>query len=179
MKAILFILSGLPASGKSTLSALIVKEFVAAYLRIDTIEQGLRDLCNFEVQGEGYRLAYRLASDNLRLGKNVVADSCNPINITRKEWEEVAKENDCIFINVEILCSNKEEHRKRVETRKSGVKGLKLPNWNEVESREYHTWERERIIVDTSNKSIDESFGELKEKIKQKLETEYPLLSVD
>jgi len=171
MNPILFIFSGLPGIGKSTLSKLIAKEFSAAYLRIDTVEQGLRDLCNYKVQGEGYRLAYRIAGDNLKLGQNVVSDSCNPINLTRKEWEDVAKEHDCIFINIEILCSNKEEHRKRVETRKNEVKGLKLPTWKEVESREYDSWDCERIIIDTANKSINESFGELKKKIKQYLDT--------
>ncbi len=48
MKPTLFILSGLPAAGKSTLSKLISQEYGAVYLRIDTIEQGLRDLCRFE-----------------------------------------------------------------------------------------------------------------------------------
>ena len=169
MKPILFILSGLPASGKSTLSKLIVKEYGAVYLRIDTIEQGLRDLCDFEVQGEGYRLSYRIAGDNLKLGQNVVSDSCNPVNLTRKEWEKVTKENDSIFINIEVLCSDKEEHRKRLETRNSEVKGLKLPVWEDIENREYHSWESERITIDTSNKSIKESFKELKEKVKQYL----------
>ena len=85
----MFILSGLPASGKTTLSKLLAKEYCAIYLKIDTIEQGLRDLCNFDVQGEGYRLAYRLANDNLILGNDVVSDSCNPIELARKEWENV------------------------------------------------------------------------------------------
>jgi predicted kinase len=170
MKPILFILSGLPASGKSALSKLIVQEYDAVYLRLDTIEQGLRDLCNFEVQGEGYRLSYRIAGNNLKLGQNVVSDSCNPINLTREEWENVAKENDSIFINIEVLCSNKEEHKKRIETRKSDIKGLKLPTWKDVENRKYHFWETERVIIDTANKSIKESFEELKEKIKRYLE---------
>jgi len=165
MKPILFIFSGLPASGKSTLAKLIAKVYNAVYLRIDTVEQGLRDLCRFDVQGEGYRLSYRIASDNLRLGQNVVADSCNPVSLTRKEWENVAKENNCAFINIEILCSNKEEHRKRVETRKSEVQGLKLPTWEEVENREFHPWECDRIVIDTANKSVKESFDELKEKM--------------
>ena len=78
-KAILFIFSGLPAAGKSTLARFLVKEFGAVYLRIDTIEQGLKDLCRINVEGEGYRLAYRMATDNLQLGNNVVADCCNPI----------------------------------------------------------------------------------------------------
>lgn len=85
MKPILFILSGLPASGKSSLAKLVAKEYNALYLRIDTIEQALRDLCDFNVQGEGYRLSYRIAADNLQLGNHIVADSCNPINLTRRE----------------------------------------------------------------------------------------------
>ena len=94
MKSILFILPGLPASGKSTLAKLIAEEYHAVYVRIDTIEQGLRDLCNFEVQGEGYWLAYRIADDNLKLGRHVVSDSCNPTKLTRREWEEVAVQNN-------------------------------------------------------------------------------------
>lgn len=74
----LYIFSGLPATGKSTLAELLARRLGAAYVRIDTIEQALRDLCSVDVQGEGYRLAYRVAADNLRLGISVVADSCNP-----------------------------------------------------------------------------------------------------
>jgi predicted kinase len=165
MKPILFIFSGLPASGKSTLAKLLAKEFAAVYLRIDTVEQALRDLCNIDVQGEGYRLSYRIASDNLQLEKNVVADSCNPINLTRREWEKVAEENHCIFVNIEVFCSDKKEHKSRVETRKSEIKNLKLPTWQEVENREYHAWESEKITIDTAKKSVESSFEELKEKI--------------
>ena len=174
---VLFIFSGLPASGKSTLAKLIAKEYNAVYLRIDTVEQGLRDLCNWEVQGEGYELSYRIASDNLGLGQNVVSDSCNPVNFTRQEWERVAKENNSSFINIDVWCSNKEEHRKRIETRKSDVKDLTLPDWKNVENREYHSWEKERIIIDTANKSVKESLEELHEKIKQHLETECMIIT--
>ena len=81
----LYIFSGLPGSGKTTLAQLVTQRLHGAYLRIDTIEQGLRDLCTVDVQGEGYRLAYRIAADNLRLGVSVVADSCNPTELTRRE----------------------------------------------------------------------------------------------
>ena len=162
---ILFILSGLPASGKSTLSKLIAQEYNAFYLRIDTIEQGLRDLCNFDVQGEGYRLSYKIAADNLQLGHNVVADSCNPITLTRKEWENVATQNNSRFVNIEVICSDKEEHRKRVETRKNDIQGLKLPTWEDIKNREYHLWESKKITIDTANKSVEDSFEELKRKI--------------
>lgn len=100
MKPILFILSGLRGSGKSTLSQFIAKEYNTLYLRIDTVEQGLRELCNFN-EDEGYKLSYRIASDNLKLGINVVADSCNPITLTRREWETIAEINNAIFIKIE------------------------------------------------------------------------------
>lgn len=66
-KAILSIFSGLSAVGKSTLAMSVVKHFGAVYLCIDIIEQGLKDLCRINVEGEGYRLAYRMAVNNLQL----------------------------------------------------------------------------------------------------------------
>jgi predicted kinase len=88
--ATLYIFSGLPGTGKTTLSQLFARRIGAAHLRIDTIEQALRELCSIDVQGEGYRLADRVASDILKAGVDVVADSCNPIELTRREWEEAA-----------------------------------------------------------------------------------------
>ncbi|MGQ7249803.1 AAA family ATPase [Halomonas sp. V046] len=46
---VLYIFSGLPASGKSTLAKQLAAETRSSYLRIDTVEQGLRDLCKFKV----------------------------------------------------------------------------------------------------------------------------------
>ena len=162
---ILYIFSGLPGSGKSTLSQLVAPKLKAIYLRIDTIEQGLRDLCSFDVQGEGYCLAYRIALDNLRLGVSVVADSCNPIERTRREWEQVAHDARADYINIEIICSDPGEHRLRVEERVADVSGLRLPTWSEIENREYHDWTVDRVIVDTAGKSETECANDLFSKL--------------
>ena len=153
MTATLFIFAGLPGSGKSTLARQLAQARAAAYLRIDTIEQALRDLCDCQVQGEGYRLAYRVAADNLRIGRSVVADSCNPIELTRREWQQVAIDAGARWINIEVVCSDPIEHRRRVETRTVDVAGLALPTWEDVVQREYHAWTADRIVVDTAAQS--------------------------
>ena len=157
----LYIFSGLPGSGKSTLGQLLATHVGATYLRIDSIEQALRDLCSIDVQGEGYRLAYRGAADNLRLGISVVADSCNPIELTRREWERVAVGTGARYVNIEVVCSDRREHRKRVETRLGTVPGLPLPTWREVVEREYHGWTVDRVVVDTFGRSERECVDEL------------------
>jgi predicted kinase len=157
----LYIFAGLPGSGKSTLSKRLSARLGAVYLRIDTIEQALRDLCAFDVQGEGYRLAYRVARDNLLIGASVVADSCNPIELTRREWEQVARDSGTRFVNIEVVCSDAREHRRRAETRVSEVSGLEQPTWDEIDTREYDAWTVDRIVVDTAGKSIDECEAEL------------------
>jgi predicted kinase len=161
----LYIFSGLPGSGKTTVSQVLARHCGATHLRIDTIEQALRDLCSFDVQGEGYRLAYRLALDNLRLGNSVVADSCNPIDLTRREWEEVAAGAGAPYVNIEVVCSDSQEHRRRVESRRSTVPGLKLPTWDEVTRREYDRWTVDRVIVDTFNRSEEECLRDLLAKV--------------
>jgi len=161
----LYIFSGLPGSGKSTLAHLLARHVGAAYLRIDTIEQTLRQLCAIEVQGEGYLLAYRVAADNLRLGTSVVADSCNPIELTRREWERVAGETGAQYVNIEVVCSDRREHRRRVETRPSTVAGLTLPTWRDVVEREYDGWTVDRVVLDTCGRSERESLAELLAKL--------------
>jgi predicted kinase len=48
MKPTLFIFSGLPGSGKTTLSKRLAKAKNAVYLRIDTVEQAMKDF-SFDV----------------------------------------------------------------------------------------------------------------------------------
>ncbi|CAK1692007.1 MULTISPECIES: AAA family ATPase [Vibrio] len=161
----LYIFSGLPASGKSTLAKLLASRTGAMYVRIDTFEQGLRDLCSFKVEGEGYRLSYRIIRDNLALGISSISDSCNPIELTRHEWQDVAKSTGANFVNIEVVCSDLTEHEHRVKTRDNEIENLNLPNWQQVQNRHYDKWKTDVIKIDTAGHTIDASFAELVEKL--------------
>ncbi|KAF0812672.1 Adenylyl-sulfate kinase [Andreprevotia sp. IGB-42] len=174
-RPILYIFSGLPGSGKTTLAQAITQQLEAAYLRIDTIEQVLRDLCAINVQGEGYQMAYRIAADNLQQGMSVIADSCNPIALTRHAWAQVAQDAHAHYINIEVICTDPVEHRHRVETRAGTVPGLTLPTWQDVANREYHAWAGERIIIDTAGKSIADSVDALLYRLAHHVQTDHTL----
>ena len=157
----LYIFAGLPGTGKSALSQNLARDRRAVYLRIDTIEQALRDSGNFHFGSEGYDLAYRIASDNLRLGLDVVADSVNPILTTRSAWREVASLAGVPFVEIEVVCSSESEHRQRVDVRSADIDRLVLPTWQDVTHREYDPWDTEHIVIDTAGKTIEENYAEL------------------
>ena len=159
--AMLYIFSGLPGAGKSTIAQSLSRSFNCAYVRVDTIEQSLRNLCGIEVYDEGYRLAQLIASDNLNQGVSVVADSCNPIALTRSDWEKAAIDNHANFINIEIICSDANEHKCRIENRNSTIDGLVLPSWNKVKNHEYQKWSKNRMAIDTAGSKPEESLGEI------------------
>jgi predicted kinase len=161
----LYIFAGLPATGKTTLSQRLARHLGAMHLRIDTLEQALRDLCHLDVQAEGYALAHRLAAENLALGLSVIADSCNPLDLTREAWEATAHRAHARPINIEITCTNPTEHRHRAESRRPTIPNHTIPTWPEIENREYAPWTRERILIDTAGKTEAESFAELLSKL--------------
>ena len=167
MKPLLIVFSGLPGVGKTTLAKKLAEYYKAAYFRIDTIEQGLRDLCKVNVQGEGYRLTYRIAKDNLAIGNAVVIDCCNPWNLTRDEWEQVSIQSNALLIDIEIVCKDKVEHKLRVIKRHNDIENLILPSWEEIEKRKYEEWTKAVIRIDTSNYSIEQSFRQITDEIKK------------
>lgn len=165
LKPTLYIFSGLPATGKTNLAKLLSQHLQSVYLRIDTTEQGLKDLCAYQVQGEGYALAHRLAADNLKLGVSVVADSVNPWPLTRDEWEEVARSCEADFVNIEVICSDQDEHQRRAESRKADIAGHQQPDWQAIQSRDYHARTKARIVIDTAHQSVKASFEALSTKL--------------
>lgn len=158
---------GLPGTGKTTIARALARQLGAVHVRIDSIEQTLRDcgLADGSMGDAGYRVAYAVARDNLSVGRIVIADSVNPLQVTRDAWVAIAKGTGAGFVEVEVVCSDVKEHRRRAETRRSDIPGLRLPTWQEIASREYSPWDREHVVVDTGRQSVEQSVQRLREVI--------------
>ena len=156
----LIALGGLPGVGKSTIATALARRIGAVHLRIDTIEQAMRN-AGLKVSGpEGYLVARSLAEDNLRIGHSVIVDSVNPIAITRKYWHGTAARAANDLVEIEVVCSDKSEHRQRVDSRVSDVRGLVLPTWQQVLDRRYEPWKTAHV-VDTSGLTLDETLSQV------------------
>ena len=152
----LIVFSGLPGSGKSSIASGVARRIGAVWLRIDSIEQAIRDsgVAAGSLDDAGYRAAYSVAEDNLRLGNDVVGDSVNPWPLTRNAWRDAGLRAGAQVLEIETLCTDIDEHRRRVETRASEVPGLNLPDWRAVSERDYHPWDRDRLTIDTAGRSV-------------------------
>ena len=114
----LIALSGLPGVGKTTIARLLAAELGAVLVRIDAIEAAMKRsvLKIHPAEDAGYRVGMAVAEDNLALGLTVVADAVNPVAETRRWWADIAARSHVPILNVEVVCPDTQEHRKRVGT---------------------------------------------------------------
>ena len=151
---LLIVFGGLPGTGKTTVARELTRRLAASYLRIDTIEQRLRE-AGLAVGPNGYVIANALAAENLAIGRTVIADCVNPVAASRNGWRETADRHAARLIEIELVCSDVALHRRRVESRIVDVSGHKQPAWDDVVKRDYDPWDREHLVLDTAVDSVD------------------------
>jgi predicted kinase len=154
--ALLVVLSGLPGVGKTSIARELAVVLGAMHVRIDSIEQTLRN-AGWTVYDEGYRVAYVVAEDNLRLGRTVIADCVNPWPLTRQAWQAVADRAAARAVRVELVCSNVDEHKRRIESRSADITHHRLPTWSEVLAHDYRPWDSDRLVIDTARLDVPQS----------------------
>lgn len=156
MRPVLVVIGGLPATGKSTIAAALATETATPYVRVDRIEQAIVAWSSLShpVGPVGYAVAHELALEQLQLGLDVIVECVNPVALTRDAWPGTASAAGAAIVEVEVICSDLEEHRRRVEDRASDVDGLVKPTWAEVVEREYEPWSRPRVTIDSACTSV-------------------------
>jgi predicted kinase len=158
----LITLAGLPGVGKSSIARDLARRTGTMWLRIDSMDQAMwasgtapNDLLDWT-----YRAAQAVAADNLVLGLDVIADCVNDCEEAREGWETAARKANAKLVWLEVVCSDAEEHRRRIETRSTDIAGLSLPNWNAVAGRAYASSKRDHLTVDTARRSLEECVEE-------------------
>src|ERR1700737_1666457 len=119
----LVVFGGLPGTGKTTIAREVAQRQGALYVGIDTIEQSIRaGVPGGEIGVAGYAVALALARENLAVGQVVVADAVNPGPEARDSGRAIATRLSTRLIEIEIVCSDAGEHRRRVEARSAAWK---------------------------------------------------------
>ncbi len=95
-------------------------------------------------------VANELALSNLQLGCTVIVDCVNPVLESRIAWSEIASQAGIRLANIQVICSDKDEHRRRVETRMVDIPGLTPPTWQSVLDHEYEPWDEATFCIDTA-----------------------------
>jgi len=169
MGPVLVVVGGLPATGKSTVAAALARRIRAPYLRVDRIEHAVVSWTALTqpLGPVGYAVAHGLAADQLGLGLDVVVECVNPSAITRDAWVATAEGARSAIAEVELVCSDPVEHRRRATTRRSDVDGLVKPTWSEIGARDHEPWERPHLVLDTATTVVETAVDRLTELVAQ------------
>jgi len=147
----LVVFAGRPGVGKTSVARAVAERLGATFLRIDTIEAAIATtLTPFQGNPVGYVVAERVAADQLRAGRSVVADAVNGVQIARDGWTAVAAECGARLHFIEVVCSDTDEHRRRVEGRGPEMPGHGVPTWEQVIRRRWDPFVEERLVVDNT-----------------------------
>ncbi len=157
----LIIFSGPPAAGKSTIARRLALRLRAVWLRIDTLETPIMAAYGEDIADVGYRAAYGVAEDNLRLGHVVIADCVNDVEIARDSWRAVAERAGAPAFEIEIVCSDPREHQSRVETRVVNIPGVRLPTWSRISAQRAEPWSRDHLVIDTAGREIEDCVAQV------------------
>ena len=148
----LIVFGGLPGTGKTTLARSLARRQRASYVRVDAIESGLISAGLVPDQAglgpAGYVVANRVAESCLRARLDVVVDAVNGVEVAREGWRVLAADLSTPLLFVEVVCSDRERHRRQVEQRESDLDGWALPDWQSVVDREYQPWQGDRLVID-------------------------------
>ena len=154
----LIVFGGLPGVGKTVLSRALAARLDATWLRVDAIEAAMWRVGIERGHATGlgaYVVAHAVASAQLGLGRPVVVDAVNPVAVARAGWRDLAAEHDVAVRLVEVTCSDRAEHERRVLARAASADQPDLPTWDEVSTWAYEPWSGERLTVDTAGERDD------------------------
>jgi predicted kinase len=141
----LVVMAGLPGAGKSTIAEVIGNRLGYALLSVDPIESAILSAGIDSDQPTGlaaYLVAEAIADAALANGQTIIVDAVNAVDPAREQWVNLAKKHGEQLRFIEVICSDTELHRERLEARDRNLTHLPEPTWHAVEQslEEYADW---------------------------------------
>ena len=139
----LLIFGGLPGVGKTAVATGLAREIGAVHLRIDSIEQALRNIRRRDIRARGVCGGLCDCRGQPEAGTHRDRRLREPIvEVTRSAWRSVAQRTGRRYLEIEIICSDQAEHRRRVESRTSDIAGMNgCLRGSRCATAEYEPWE--------------------------------------
>lgn len=140
----LIVMAGLPGAGKSTLGQVVGARLDIRVISVDPIESAILRAGIDADQPTGlaaYLVAEMHAEGALEAGRSIIVDAVNAVDPAREQWVNLAARHDERLKFIEVICSDQELHRQRIEARERTLPHLEL-TWNAVEQslEEYAEW---------------------------------------
>jgi len=141
----LIAMAGLPGAGKSTIAEVVGNRLGFAVLSVDPIESAILSagIDSDEPTGlAAYLVAEAIADAALANGQSIIVDAVNAVDPAREQWVELAEKHHEKLRFIEVICTDTEIHRERLETRDRNLAHIPDPTWHQVEQSldEYADW---------------------------------------
>lgn len=141
----LIAMAGLPGAGKSTIAEIIGNRLGIPVVSVDPIESAILSagIDSDEPTGlAAYLVAETLAESIVAIGGSIIVDAVNAVDPAREQWVKLAARYDVPVRFIEVVCSDPEIHRQRLESRGRRLPHVVEPTWHAVEQSldEYSDW---------------------------------------
>lgn len=168
----LVLISGLPATGKSTVARMIAREINARVLRTDEIRKAIIKKPEYSEREKDivYSAMLLIADELLKNNINVVLDATFYKKELRERAKKIAKRNKKKFLIVETVC-NEKVVKERMRKRKKNLKSVSDADFDVYKKikKEFEEIEEEHVVVDTYYLSKREIRKMLREELKKAL----------
>ena len=137
-------MAGLPGTGKSTIGQVVASRLGVPVVSVDPIESAILQAGIAADQPTGlaaYLVAETLAERILVTGTGVMIDAVNAVDPAREQWVNLAARLNEPMKFIEVICSDPELHRSRIENWRKSMPHIQL-TWNAVEQSfdDYSEW---------------------------------------
>lgn len=137
-------MAGLPGTGKSTIGQVVASRLGIPVISVDPIETAILQAGIAADQPTGlaaYLVAETLAERVLTTGIGVMVDAVNAVAPAREQWVTLAASMSEPIKFIEVICSDPELHRSRIEGWRKSMPHIQL-TWNAVEQSfdDYAEW---------------------------------------